>query len=121
MVGANLASVAAALVFLVAALSGHLSVLLVVGSMFFFAVGAGIASPAALGQAISVNPAVFGSTSGLYGFSQMGVGAVCTATMSLGSNPALTSAIVLVAAGLIAQASFWIAVCFRDPPATGAD
>lgn len=121
MVGANLASVVAALVFLVAASSGHLSVLLVVGSMFFFAVGAGIASPAALGQAISVNPAVIGSASGLYGFSQMGVGAVCTAIMSLGSDPALTSAIVLVAAGLIAQASFWIAVRFRDPPAAGAD
>jgi DHA1 family bicyclomycin/chloramphenicol resistance-like MFS transporter len=120
MVGANLASVVAALVFLVAASSGHLSVLLVVGSMFFFAVGAGIASPAALGQAISVNPAVIGSASGLYGFSQMGVGAVCTAIMSLGSDPALTSAIVLVAAGLIAQASFWIAVRFRDPPAAGA-
>ncbi|WIM13701.1 MFS transporter [Enhydrobacter sp.] len=115
MVGANLASVVAALVFLVAALSGHLSVLLVVGSMFFFAVGAGIASPAALGQAISVNPAVIGSASGLYGFSQMGVGAVCTAIMSFGDNPALTSSIVLVAAGLIAQASFWIAVRFRDP------
>jgi DHA1 family bicyclomycin/chloramphenicol resistance-like MFS transporter len=117
MVGANLASVVAAVVFLVAVLSGHLSVPMVVGSMFFFAVGAGIASPAALGQAINVNPAVIGSASGLYGFAQMGVGAICTAIMSLGNNPALTSAIVLVAAGLVAQASFWIAVRFHQPTA----
>jgi len=120
MVGANLASVMAAVVFLVAALSGHLSVPMVVGSMFCFAIGAGIASPAALGQAISANPTVIGSASGLYGFAQMGVGAICTAIMSLGNNPALTSAIVLVAAGLVAQASFWIAVHFRESTA-GAD
>jgi hypothetical protein len=37
--------------------------------------------------------------------------------MSLGNNPALTSAIVLVAAGLVAQASFWIAVRFHQPTA----
>jgi hypothetical protein len=47
-------------------------------------------------QAISVNPAVIGSASGLYGFSQMGVGAICTALVGMGSNPALTAAIILV-------------------------
>jgi DHA1 family bicyclomycin/chloramphenicol resistance-like MFS transporter len=88
--------------------------------MFFFALGAGIASPAALGQAISVNPAVIGSASGLYGFSQMAVGAVCTAITGFGSNPALAAAIVLAAAGLVAQCSFWIALRFRGPTA-GAD
>jgi len=120
MVGANAASVLAALVLLAAVLSGHLSVPLIVGPMFFFAFGAGIASPAALGQAISVNPAVIGSASGLYGFSQMGVGAVCTAIAGLGDNPALTAAIILVAAGLIAQISFWIALRFREPMAGAA-
>ncbi|HEY6982351.1 multidrug effflux MFS transporter [Reyranella sp.] len=120
MVGANLASVLAALSFLAIVLLGHLSVPLVVGPMFFFALGAGIASPAALGQAISVNPAVIGSASGLYGFSQMAVGAVCTAITGFGSNPALAAAIVLAAAGLVAQCSFWIALRFRGPTA-GAD
>ncbi|MBS0223738.1 MAG: multidrug effflux MFS transporter [Proteobacteria bacterium] len=120
MVGANLASVLAALFFLAVILFGHLSVPLVVGPMFFFAVGAGIASPAALGQAISINPAVIGSASGLYGFSQMAVGAVCTAVAGFGSNPALAAAIVLVAAGLIAQGSFWMALRSRDRMA-GAD
>ena len=43
-----------------------------------------------------------------YGFSQMGVGAVCTALIGLGSNPALSAALVLVVAGVIAQTPFWI-------------
>ena len=64
--------------------------------MFVFGMGAGVASPAALTQAISVNPQVIGSASGLYGFSQMGVGALCTALVGIGSNPALTAAIILV-------------------------
>lgn len=112
-VGANLMSVLAALVFLGVVLSGHLSVPLVVGPMFFFAAGAGIASPAAMTQAISVNPNVIGSASGLYGFSQMGVGAICTALTGFGSNPALAAALVLVGAGVISQVSFWAAVRFR--------
>jgi DHA1 family bicyclomycin/chloramphenicol resistance-like MFS transporter len=78
--------------------------------MFFFAMGAGVASPAALTQAIGVNPQVIGSASGLYGFSQMGVGAICTALVGTGSDPALTVALVLVGAGVIGQAAFWIAL-----------
>lgn len=116
-VGANLVSVLASVVLLAAVLSGHLSVPLVIVPMVFFAMGVGIASPASLGQAISINPNVIGSASGLYGFSQMGVGAICTALTSLGANPALATALVLVAAGAIAQASFWMAM---RPRATGA-
>ncbi|MBS0521868.1 MAG: multidrug effflux MFS transporter [Proteobacteria bacterium] len=112
-IGANLLSVLAAVGFLAAVLSGHLSVPLVVIPMFIFAAGAGIASPAAMTQAISVNPNVVGSASGLYGFSQMGVGAVCTALTGLGPDPALSAALVLVGAGVIAQASFWIATRSR--------
>jgi DHA1 family bicyclomycin/chloramphenicol resistance-like MFS transporter len=118
-VWANVVSVAAALFFLGAVLSQHLTVLLAIGPMFVFGVGAGIASPAALSQAISVNPQVIGSASGLYGFSQMGVGAICTALVGLGSDPALTAAIILATAGLIGQISFWIALRHR-PPATPA-
>ena len=112
-VWANVVSVAAALVFLGAVLSNHLTVLLVIGPMFVFGMGAGVASPAALTQAISVNPQVIGSASGLYGFSQMGVGAICTALVGLGSNPALSAAIILAAAGVIGQVSFWIALRYR--------
>jgi DHA1 family bicyclomycin/chloramphenicol resistance-like MFS transporter len=109
-VWANLLSVLASFVLLGVALSGQLSILSVIGPMFFFAMGAGVASPAALTQAISVNPLVIGSASGLYGFSQMGVGAICTALVGTGSNPALSAAIVLVSAGVIGQIAFWIAL-----------
>jgi len=112
-VWANVVSVAAALFFLGAVLSQHLTVLLAIGPMFVFGLGAGVASPAALSQAISVNPQVIGSASGLYGFSQMGVGAICTALVGLGSDPALTAAIILATAGVIGQVSFWIALRYR--------
>jgi len=112
-VWANLVSVAAALVFLAAVLSHHLTVLLAIGPMFVFGIGAGIASPAAVTQAISVNPHVIGSASGLYGFSQMGVGAICTALVGFGQDPALAAAIILATAAVIGQVSFWIALRYR--------
>lgn len=112
-VWANLLSVAASFVLLGAILAGHLSVLMIMAPMFVFGVGAGIASPAAMTQAISVNPQVIGSASGLYGFSQMGVGAICTALVGMGSNPALTAAIILVSAGAIGQTAFWLALRYR--------
>jgi DHA1 family bicyclomycin/chloramphenicol resistance-like MFS transporter len=118
MIGANLVSVLASVSLLIVVLSGNLSVPLVIAPMFFFAMGVGVASPSALGQAISINPNVIGSASGLYGFSQMGVGAICTALTGFGGNPALSTAVVLVIAGAIAQTSFWIAVRYRPliPP-----
>jgi len=116
----NLLSVVASVFLLAVVLLGYLSAPLIVGPMFVFALGVGVASPGALSQAISVNPHVIGSASGLYGFSQMGVGAVCTALTGLGSNPALSSALVLVIAGAIAQTSFWIAVRHRPSAAPGA-
>lgn len=113
MVGANLGSILAALVLLSAVLLGHLTVGLAVCSMFAFTVGVGIAAPTALMQAISVNPHVIGSASGLYGCTQMAVGALCTMLAGTGGNPALAAAIVLVVAGAIGQLSFWIALRFR--------
>jgi DHA1 family bicyclomycin/chloramphenicol resistance-like MFS transporter len=113
MVRANLVSVLAAFTLLAVVLSAHLTVPLAVGSMFVFSVGVGVASPAALTQAMSVNPHVIGSAAGLYGFAQMGVGALCTAVAGTGSNPALAAALVLSAAGVIGQISFWIAMRHR--------
>jgi DHA1 family bicyclomycin/chloramphenicol resistance-like MFS transporter len=115
-VWANLGSVVALFVLLGVVLSGHLTVILVMAPMLVFGIGAGIASPAALTQAISVNPTVVGSASGLYGFSQMGVGAICTALAGLGGNPALSAALVLAAAGVVAQLSFWAALRFGRLP-----
>ncbi len=112
-VWANVVSVLASLVFLGVVLAGQLTVLLAIAPMFVFGAGAGIASPAALTQAVSVNPKAIGSASGLYGFSQMGVGAICTALVGTGTDPALASALILAGAGVIGQVSFWIALRYR--------
>ncbi len=111
MIRSNALSVLAAFVLLGAALADRLSVPLIVASMFLFTVGVGMASPAALTQAIGVNPQIIGSASGLYGFTQMAVGALCTALAGMGHrNPALASALVLAGAGIVAQLSFAVAL-----------
>lgn len=121
MIRSNALSVLAAFVLLGGVLSGHLSVALAVGTMFLFTVGAGMASPAALTQAISVNPQVIGSASGLYGSTQMAVGALCTALAGMGHrNPALAAAIVLAGAGIVAQLSFAVALRHQGKLATAA-
>ncbi len=107
---ANAGSVAAAFLFLAAVLSGHLTVPITLLSMALFTIGAGTASPAALTEAISTDPSVIGSASGLYGFAQMAIGALCTALVGIGSSPSFAAAVVVAGAGLIAQASFWIAL-----------
>ena len=71
--------------------------------------GAGITSPAALSKALSINPLVAGSASGIYGFTQMLVGALCTSLAGLGGDPTLAAAVVLITACLIAQVSFKVA------------
>ena len=97
-----------------------LSVPLIVASMFLFTVGVGMASPAALTQAIGVNPQIIGSASGLYGFTQMAVGALCTALAGMGHrNPALASALVLAGAGIVAQLSFAVALRSQREVAAG--
>ncbi|WP_454685358.1 multidrug effflux MFS transporter [Ancylobacter moscoviensis] len=109
LVGANALSVVAAFIFLGAVLQGALTVPLTVATMFAFTLGVGITAPAALTQAVSVDPVVIGSASGLYGFAQMAVGALCTALAGLGPDPALSTALVLAGSGCIAQVAFWIA------------
>jgi DHA1 family bicyclomycin/chloramphenicol resistance-like MFS transporter len=118
-IGANLVSVLAAIVLLAAVLSGHLSVAIAVGSMFLFSLGCGAASPSAMTLAISVNTRVIGSAAGLYGFAQMGVGALATAAAGIGNDPALTAAVILMIAGIVAQAAFWIAARVKQPEAPG--
>jgi MFS transporter, DHA1 family, multidrug resistance protein len=109
MVTGNLLSCAGATVFLLAAVSGTLNLPLTVLPLLVLTYGTGIASPAALTEALSINPLVAGSASGLYGFAQMGIGAVCASLGGVGGNPALAAGAVLVGAGLLAQLSFWVA------------
>ena len=113
MVLGNLVSVVAALAFLAAVLSGHLSVPTAIAPMFLYTLGAGMASPMALTEAVSVNPHVVGAASGLYGATQMAIGALCTALAAVGQAPALSTAWVLAGAGVVAQAAFWWALAHR--------
>ena len=113
LVAVNGLSVAAAFALLAVVLTGHLSLAALVGLMLVYNVGVGAAAPAALVQAISVNRHAVGSASGLYGFAQMAVGAALTALAGLGHDPALAAAIVLTLAGVVAQASFWIAIRYE--------
>ncbi len=110
LVRANLLSLVGAMIFLAAVLTNQLTVPITIGSMFLFTVGVGIVGPAALTRALSVNAHVVGSASGLYGFTQLAVGALCTALAGIGPNRAFAAALVLVAAGLAAQGAFWIAI-----------
>jgi DHA1 family bicyclomycin/chloramphenicol resistance-like MFS transporter len=84
-------------------LAGELSVPLVIGLMFLYTLGAGLASPAALTKALSVDDHLIGSAAGAYGFTQMIIGAACTTAAGIGSNPALSAAAVLLAASCIGQ------------------
>jgi MFS transporter, DHA1 family, multidrug resistance protein len=106
---ANAVSVVAAASFLGFVIADRATLVAIVGTMFVFSVGVGAAAPAALVKAISVNLRVTGTASGLYGSVQMAVAGTLVMLAGWGANPALASASVLLAAGLVAQASFWIA------------
>jgi MFS transporter, DHA1 family, multidrug resistance protein len=105
----NAVSVVAAATLLVLLIADRATLVGIIAAMFVFSVGVGAAAPAALVQAISVNPRVTGTASGLYGSVQMAVGAALVALAGLGADPALASALVLLGAGVAAQASFWMA------------
>lgn len=109
LVRSNIVSLLAAIVLFAAASTGNLGVVLIVIVMFVFTTGAGVASPAALAEAISVNPLIVGSASGLYGFMQMAIGAICTALAGFGSDHALVSAAVIMLACMLSQICFFVA------------
>jgi DHA1 family bicyclomycin/chloramphenicol resistance-like MFS transporter len=102
--------------FLYFALAGTYSVAAVILPMLLFTYGAGMASPAALAQSLSISPEIAGSASGLYGCAQMAIGAVCTALVSFGGNPALSTGIVLFGAAVLAQLCFWAALLGGETP-----
>jgi DHA1 family bicyclomycin/chloramphenicol resistance-like MFS transporter len=106
----NTVSLVSSLVLMAIILAGHLSVLNAIGVMLFFTCGCGMTSPAALAKAVSVNPRLIGSAAGLYGFTQMGIGALCTALAALGKDPALSAVIVMAAATGLAQIAFTVAL-----------
>ena len=87
-----------ALVFLVIAWSHLLSPTWVLLLTFIQLVCAGTISPLSLGTALGVIPKMAGSASGVYGFCQMMVGAICTFLVGLGSNPAVACGFVMLGA-----------------------
>lgn len=108
LLGLSLATLGAGLFFLVV-ITGHLSVPAVLLTMLLFTAGGGTASPMALSGAISVLPGATGAAAGLYGFTQMAYGTICTYTVGLYSpNPALIAASIMFASLLLSQAIFFL-------------
>ena len=103
----NATAIAGAAILLAITISGHLSVPGVILPMLVYSVGVGATSPIALTSAISAQPMMIGAASGLYGFSQMTFGALCTLAVGFWSgNPALTASIVLLCATVAGQIAF---------------
>lgn len=68
--------------------------------------GAGFASPAALGCALSAVPSLVGSGAGLYGFGQMAMGALGTLLVGHGDDPVISCAVTQICITALALASF---------------
>jgi MFS transporter, DHA1 family, multidrug resistance protein len=106
----NTISLAAAAVLLAIVLAGDLGVANAIVLMLFFTFGCGLTSPAALAKAVSVEPRLVGSAAGLYGCSQMTIGALCTALAAAGNDPAFSALTVMVVATALSQVAFTIAL-----------
>ena len=120
MAGAWLSLGSAASLLLVVA-SGAVSVAWIVGLVSLFAVGAGLASPAAMSRALGVDAHLVGSAAGLYGFGQMAVGALCTYAVGFGRDPALAAAVVLSTAALLGLVAFSLGMAARRSRGEQAD
>jgi DHA1 family bicyclomycin/chloramphenicol resistance-like MFS transporter len=103
LVGGNALSVVCAVVFLGLELTGQLTLVSAVATMMVFVIGSGLASPAALSKTLAVPAQQVGAAAGLYGFSQMALGAVFTTLVGLGDNPAMAAAVVLLGAAVCGQ------------------
>ena len=108
MLGAAALSLVCAFALLALVLAHALSAPRIGAGMFVYSVGAGMCSPAVMAKSLSVNPRVTGSAAGLYGFTQMAVGALCTSMAALGSSPMLSAAVVMASAGTFGIVAFLI-------------
>jgi MFS transporter, DHA1 family, multidrug resistance protein len=108
---ANSIAILGAACFMAADLSGVLTVVTVIAPVVVFMVGAGMASPFALSGAVSVNPHAIGSASGLYGFTQMAYGALCTIVVEVWQpGSVFTVAVVLLGSAVLGQVALSLAV-----------
>ena len=119
--GAFVISTLGGLMMLVCVLLGQLSLVTVLLAILIFTIGGGIVSPLALSLAIGTVPGMVGAASGLYGFVQMGFGALCTLAVTVfPQRPELTAAVVLVVAALSSQAYYALWRWRGDGPAAQA-
>ena len=108
---ANAIAIAGAACFMLAELAGWLNVVSMIAPVVVFMVGAGMASPFALTGAVSVNPHAIGAASGLYGFTQMAYGALCTVIVEVWRpGSVFTVAAVLLVSSLLGQIALSLAV-----------
>jgi DHA1 family bicyclomycin/chloramphenicol resistance-like MFS transporter len=108
---ANGFAIAGAALFMLAELTGVVTVTTVIAPIVLFMVGAGMASPFALSGAVSVNSHAIGAASGLYGFTQMAYGALCTVIVEVWHpGSVLTVAVVLLGSALLGQVALSFAV-----------
>ncbi len=108
---ANGLAIAAAAAFMLADLTGHLSVATVIAPVALFMVGAGMASPFAVAGAVSVNPLAIGAASGMYGFMQMGYGVLCTVVVETWRpGTVFPVAAALLGSALLGQVALAVAV-----------
>ena len=114
LVASGVASLGAA-AFAAFVISDHLSVTAVLLPILVFCIGSGTVSPLVLSIAIGVQPGMIGAASGLYGFAQMGYGALCTLMVSQWqANPAEGAAIVLCGSTLAGLAGIIVAARVRS-------
>src|SRR5690606_9338960 len=107
--GSTIAILGAALLF-AAAVTGALSVATVLVPMLVVTVGFGIASALALTGALSAAPKAIGAASGLYGFMQMAVGAICTMLVGIWpADHAVAASSVMLIAMLLGRGALTVA------------
>ena len=116
--GGNMLSLGCAAALVVLTLLQLINVPAVVTLMLLFTLGSGMTSPAALSKALGVHSDLTGSAAGVYGFTQMAVGGLCTLGASLGGSPALSAFTVLLIACIVGQLGFRSALKMK--PASSA-
>ncbi|MFT4151665.1 MAG: multidrug effflux MFS transporter [Paracoccaceae bacterium] len=91
-----------------------LTIGLFIAPVFVFCFATGLTSPLATTAALSIRPDLAGSASGLYGFSQMVVGAICTVLAGMGGDPAMAAGLVMAGVAAVAMLAFRMAARLSD-------
>lgn len=100
--------------------AGMMSAAVLTGLMLVYVVGASLTSPYALSGAVEVEPAFAGAASGLYGFAQMGYGALSTAIIAIGhASPAAAMVATLLGSSVVSCLAFECARRLSGNPPAG--